>query len=335
MNKNIFARLFSDAFDYAIYLLVRGLTALLEIPSYPTLCRMAEWLGRLGWYILPSRRNLALENVRLALGLEGEAARALVRRSFVNMTRVFLEIPYFIRPDRKPEDLVDLENFDRVKPVLARGKGIIFITGHIGNWELLGRMVARLGIRFSALAKRQHNRFIDAWINAIRARAGITIIRQSRLASINRRIVDTLKANEAVGFIADQYISRGLRVPFFGLPTPTATGPARMSRITGASVFAGYMVFENGRYKLVAYGEMETIPGATPDEGLYLNTRQYNAFLETVIRKHPDQWFWFHKRFRKAALVPAAPPPPPSAPQGGEQRPGAAPDEQDDEGVEE
>ncbi len=188
----------------------------------------------------------------------------------------------------------------------APGGGRVIVTGHLGNWELAGALLAGIGLPVVAVVKRQANRRFDRRLEALRERLGIETVSMARAG---HRIPEALAAGAAVALVADQDAgSRGVFVPYLGREASTFRGPAYLSLRTGAPLMFGFVVREGAGYRV----EIEAVPkpggesppgvragpGAARDAAEVELTRRWVARLEGAVRRWPGQYFWFHRRWK-------------------------------------
>ncbi|MDP2481418.1 MAG: lysophospholipid acyltransferase family protein [Candidatus Palauibacterales bacterium] len=178
------------------------------------------------------------------------------------------------------------------------GGGCVIVTGHLGNWELAGALLAGIGLPVMAVAKRQANRRFDRRLRELRRRLGIETVSMARAG---HRIPEAVAGGAAVALVADQDAgSRGVFVPYLGREASTFRGPAYLSLRTGAPLMFGFVVREGGGYRV----EIEPVPkpgagqgpaGAAAEVEL---TRRWVSRLEGAVRRWPGQYFWFHRRWK-------------------------------------
>jgi KDO2-lipid IV(A) lauroyltransferase len=181
---------------------------------------------------------------------------------------------------------------------LAEGKGVILVTGHYGNWEIAAATVASRGIPIGAIVRRQGNRLVDARLNELRRRLGVETIYQSEAPS---RVPRLLRRNGVVGIVGDQDARRsGVFVPFFGRPASTHRGPAVFALKLGAAVFS--CVARRRPGEGVTYDVMgERVPVVRTGDleaDTHALTADLAARLEAQVRVAPEQYFWFHRRWK-------------------------------------
>jgi KDO2-lipid IV(A) lauroyltransferase len=222
-----------------------------------------------------------------------------MRGAFRNVGIALFEFVYFPRLNSAAiNELVQIGNSELVERVFARGQGIILLTAHFGNWELLAQSVpARTGIPVRVIVKQQANERVNKRINEWRTMLGNIAVPME--VSV-RELLKALREKKAVGMVGDQSAAvQSDAVPFFGREVPTFEGPAMFSLKTRAPLLVGFAVRQpNGSYE----AEFHEVPSNdlttyTPENVLEL-TKRHVAITEAVIRAHPDQWLWMHKRWK-------------------------------------
>jgi KDO2-lipid IV(A) lauroyltransferase len=289
--------------QFLIYLVVRGFGFVINLFPEGFALWIGRQLGRFAYFIDFEHRHVAIKNLERAFGGEksGNEIRGIALRNFENLGMNLVE---FLRLPRlskeKLMEKVETEGRSHVEAALKRGKGIIFLLGHIGNWELLGCMPRILGNDFMALARPlEKNRWLDRFIGEVRSSSGLQVLSSKRAA---RQVVSALRRNKMVGILIDQREKRGegIGVEFFGQNASTTPASAFFAMKTGAAVIPAYAIrLEGGRHRIVAELPVELIETGDKAEDIRINTQRHTAVLESIIRRIPDQWFWIHRRWER------------------------------------
>jgi KDO2-lipid IV(A) lauroyltransferase len=282
-----------------------GLHARATSPPLPARLPSPGWRARILYRLLPLRRRTVLENLRRAFG-HGLAEEDIVRlaQSFYAHTArslvEWVQVPFRSRAGQ--ERLVRVENKEAILRAAKRGKGVLVLAGHLGNWELAPAIGIRnfpeYGGRFHIVRRAIRWRWIEKLAIGRFLGAGLEVIPKS--ASLDR-ILDALAAGDAVVFILDQYAStrEGVRVEFFGEPVSTHRSLAVMALATGAPVVPVACWREpDGRHVVRFEEEIPLSEREDAGEAIAANTRAYNVALERMIVRHPEQWFWMHRRWK-------------------------------------
>ena len=286
---------------YAEYGALRTLIgALGRVPRGAAL-RAGAALGGLGYRPLGIRREVVERQIAAAFPhIDDAEVRRIARASFAHLGRMAVETALLSRIG--PTEVLDrfeaVEGWDVIERLLAEGRGLIAVTGHLGNWELGGAYVAARGIPLDVVVRRMGNPLFDRFITRTRSRLGLTVVWDRDSV---RRTPRVLRANGMVAFVVDQ---AGLNlastfVPFFGRPAKTPRGPAVFALRLGAPVVFGVALRQpSGRYRL----SFEEIPiPATGDRERDVDevVARYTRVLETWVRRAPEQYFWHHRRWKQ------------------------------------
>ena len=188
--------------------------------------------------------------------------------------------------------------WDDLKEALSLGRGLILVTGHYGNWEIAAAAVAARGVPIGAIVRRQGNRLVDERLQQLRRKLGVETIYQGQAPS---RVPRLLRSNGVVGIVGDQDARRsGIFVPFFGKPASTHRGPALFALRLGAPVFsciARRLPGSDVRYE-VRGERVQFERTGDLDHDVTALTAELAQRLEKAIRSAPEQYFWFHKRWK-------------------------------------
>lgn len=280
-----------------------GLARTLETAVSALPERAADGVGRrvgLAVYRLGIRRKVVEENLRLAFPERREEwIHATTRATYEHLGRESAAILRLSRLDRQA--IIDRTvpvGWDEMEGALSQGKGVMLVTGHYGNWEIAAATVAARGVPIAAIVRRQGNRLVDARLNELRARLGVEIVLQQDAPS---RVPRLLRKNAVIGIVGDQDARRaGVFVPFFGRPASTHRGPALFAAKLGAAVFscvARRLPGSAVRYEVS--GQNVPVPRTGDLEAdVTALTAELAARLEGEIRKAPEQYFWFHRRWK-------------------------------------
>ena len=222
-----------------------------------------------------------------------------IKQVYRNLPTCVVDAANFIRLSEgsRAAEYLELEGLDRL-PGKDLDTGIIFVTGHLGCWEVLGPAAAHIGRSVYSLARPLDNPLLDEYVQKLREAIGQRIL--SKKGSM-QTVIRLLRKRENVGFLIDQDARRyGIFVNFFGKPASTVTSPARLAIYTGAPLAFVYAVRRKGKNKFrVVLGDL-VWPRTDADEAeeTYRITQRLTSDLEQVIRKYPAEWLWLHRRWR-------------------------------------
>lgn len=252
------------------------------------------------YYLIPIRKETVIENLKNAYPDYSEKKIKEISfqcyRSFAVTLVEILYMPYMSSEMMKNSTLIKNQNL--VKEKYNLGKGVVLLSAHFGNWEYIAAAFAiKLNIPFSVVVKSQRNPYVTEWLNNSRIMWGNKIV---PLGVSIRQIYKELKNKNIVAMIADQRgPAEGVRVHFFGRPASIYTGPAALALKTGAPILMGIAVRQPDFSYITEMVEISTenLP-EDEDEKIKEISQRHTNYLEEMIRKHPEQWFWMHKRWK-------------------------------------
>ncbi len=240
---------------------------------------------------VPRLRRIALRNLELAgFANPGEIADGVFR----SLGRVIASVARFPKLNSaNVGELIRYEGLENYSAAKARGRGVLIPTAHLGNWELSAFAHAYMTEPMHVVVRPFDNPRLDAWVEKRRGLSGNRIIYKKEAA---RAILKALHAGGAVGILIDQNVvpAEGVFVDFFGRKACTGTAFVKFAHRTGAPVIPGFALWEEreSRYVLRFYPEIEMSGDVAED------TQRVHSFLESVIRRYPDQWLWVHRRWK-------------------------------------
>jgi KDO2-lipid IV(A) lauroyltransferase len=249
--------------------------------------RDGRFYGRMLDQLVPRLRRVARENLSFALPELSTAARErLIDGVFESVGRVVAGFARFPRINRaNVDDWIRVEGAEHVENALARGRGVIFATGHLGNWELSAFAFALLSRPIHVVVRPLDNPLMDVLVERYRGLSGNQLIGKRDYV---RGILEALRRNEMVGILADQHTQDGVWVDFFGRLAAATPGIARIAAKTGAAIVPGFALWSEEERKYVLRFYPEVPPG----------TAQVQKAIEAVIREYPGQWLWIHRRWK-------------------------------------
>jgi KDO2-lipid IV(A) lauroyltransferase len=251
--------------------------------------------------LLPKLRKTAEFNLRLAFPeWTHERRRDVMRKMTRNLGWMAAEFARF--PKYTAENIEQTVVLDGHENFLAgknRGKGVLFLTGHIGAWELSSFAHGLYGFPLRYMARPLDNKPLDAMVNHYRGLSGNEPIFKNESARVMLRV---LKEAGTVGILADQNTmpGEGVFVDFFGTAACTTTGIARVALHTDAAVVPGYVYWDEGmrKYRLRFGPPVELVRTGDTERDVVANTQKFAKVIEEIVRKHPEQWVWIHARWK-------------------------------------
>jgi Kdo2-lipid IVA lauroyltransferase/acyltransferase len=280
---------------------LRAMLAVVAMLPWRAATAAGAAIARLGYSPFRIRRRVVERQLAAAFpGLDHHEIARLARASYENLGRVAVETALLSRLGKEQVLALfdETTGWEAVERARAQGKGLVFLTGHLGNWELAGAYVAARGAEFDAIARRMGNPLFDAYLTRTRSRLGMRIVPDAEAV---RRVPRTLRAGGAVAFLADQ---SGLHlastfVPFLGRPAKTPRGPAVFALRFDAPVIFGVAThLPSGRFR-IAFESIEAPRTGELDRDVDALLTSYSHVLERHIRAAPEQYFWQHRRWKR------------------------------------
>jgi KDO2-lipid IV(A) lauroyltransferase len=271
-------------------LLVRFALSTLRLLPMPLAYRLGFWYALLLSVVIRRWKPIAIENLRRAALPTG-----LVQGVFRSLGRVLATVAHLPRLHAgNIRRVIDYEGFEHYEAAKQRGKGVLFATGHLGNWELSSVAHALMTEPMNIVVRPLDNPGLDALFARRRATGGNRVIDRGNFL---RQILRALKNNEAVGVLLDQHVADAKAIPveFFGRPAMADPVFAKLAHASGAAVIPGFAVWraDLGRFVLKFYPAVEM----TGDPGA--DTQAIQGAIERAIREYPDQWLWIHRRWKR------------------------------------
>lgn len=265
--------------------------------------KAGEIFGLLLFSIWGSRRKIAIANLSNAVASHAlvlsEPVEKIIKDNFRNLGKSFVEvIKIFFGFDAKIIDSVKVEGIDNVEIAKSKGKGIIFLTGHCGNWELLAIASSLKISGLSVVARPVDNPYINNFIEKVRRKYGSSVI--SKQGAL-KPILQILKNNGCVGILFDQAATRaeGMVIDFLGSGAWTTKMPAIIARKTGAAVLPAFIHRDDGGHVIKIYPEVELSHNEDREETAKEDTVTFSRFIEEYIKEHPAEWLWIHRRWKR------------------------------------
>jgi len=288
--------------DLLSYWLIVSLMRVLNLLPFAVSCLIGELAGNLLFYLDRRHRFITLENLERAFRHELSPAQRirLAKKTYRNLGRILIEC--ICLPTRKPEiirDYVSISGRDHLYEAQSRGKGVLFLTAHFGNWELMGLAFSLYGFPSAVVARPLDNPYLDRLVERQRTRFGNRVIAKKGAV---REIVKCLASGGRVGILMDQNVSarEGVFVDFFDTPASTTPILAALSQKTGAPVVPIFMVPKQGKsgYVIEVGKPLTLIETGNKEKDLIANTARFTSIIEEYIRCYPHCWFWMHRRWK-------------------------------------
>ena len=262
--------------------------------------RVCAVLAMLCYALWPRLRSVGLFNLQLTFPeWSSQKRRQVLRGEFRNLGRMLADFAHFPHWNRDNiSRLIIYEGFENFDAARREGKGVLFLTGHFGNWELGSFAHGVYGYPCRFVVREMDNPLIDDLISRYRRSSGGDEIEKGEFA---RGVLRAFERGEAVGVLIDQNMlaGEGIFVDFFGRPACTTTGPARVARKTGVPIVLGLVIWDSKlkKYRL-RFDRVDWIRGADAETEIKVNTANFTRRIEDYVRRYPDQWLWVHRRWK-------------------------------------
>jgi Kdo2-lipid IVA lauroyltransferase/acyltransferase len=270
--------------------------------------RLGAIVGLLISRIVPKRRAIVIDNINRSLPFLNSHplwdprcrdVRQLSRETFENLGRSLMEICRLYHG--RGEDVlanIEVRGRENYEAARAKGKGMICLSGHCGNWELMALAFGRLFGDGAVVARRQNNPFFNRMVERMRMRYNSRVIyKQGAL----RGILTTLRKGSLVGILADQaaYPADGALIDVMGRNAWAAKGPVIIAHKSGAPLVPVF-IHREGELNVITFYPEHQFSGDTSDEGVRKETQALSRYVEDFVAAHPTQWYWVHRRWKRA-----------------------------------
>lgn len=300
MNKKRQNNLTGLAQYIAAVILVR----LLSLLPYRIASDTGGLIGRLGYHLDERHRNIALENLARAFpGRDKEDLVIIARKVFENLGRSAAEFVH--AAGNSPASVkalinkrITVEGQHYLNNAIMNNRGVLFLSAHFGNWELLGSVISDNMSALNVIARPIDNRRIDSLITSLRSVMGAKVLPKKGGL---RDALRALKNGGAVAILLDQNTAReeGVFVDYFLQPAATNRGLALIALKSGAAVVPVFIVRENTySHRVIYMPEVEIKRSDDLERDVVTYTQKFTNIIETIVREHPEQWFWMHRRWK-------------------------------------
>lgn len=258
-------------------------------------------IARSACLMLPRLRAVGMRNLALAFPEKTQQEhRRILRDEFVSLGRQLAEVCLFPRYTRENVgQVVIYDGFENFETAYRRGKGVLFVTAHLGGWELSAFAHSLYGHPLHIVMRPLDNPYLDRLIRRYRTMHGNTTVDKDDFV---RGLLSAMKAGETVGILMDTNMTppQGVFVPFFGILACTASGLARIALRTEAAVVPGFTIWERAQKKYVLRFDpaLELVRTGNDDADVVANTAMFTKVIEDYVRRYPGQWLWVHRRWK-------------------------------------
>lgn len=286
--------------QYLEYFLILILKYLITIFELNKARKIAIILSNISYLILSKRRRITIENLKNAFPQKDlSEIKSIARKVFQNIGITFIELFYFPKlGDSKINELVKYKNLNLMHEKCEMKKGLIMLSGHYGNWELLAFSTGFIsGYPLTIIVKTQSNKLVDKLVNKYRTLLGNRVV---PMQSAVREIFNTLNSGGVVAMLADQSAPKeSVFVKFFNREVATFQGPAVFALKTKAPILMGFIIRKEDFSYEVILEEIKTDDlNEYNEENVRILTQRHTLLLENYIRCYPHLWMWTHRRWK-------------------------------------
>ncbi|MHC4563121.1 MAG: lysophospholipid acyltransferase family protein [Planctomycetota bacterium] len=292
----------NNVVDYVQYVALRLFEMFVRMFPIRVSYTTAAFIGDLLYYVDRRHRHRAIEHLRLSFPDWSERRyRTVAKASMRNMIYIGLELlftPELVTPAKWRQHVTLTNQQENIHQLLRKENGAIYLTGHFGNWEVIGYTMATVGFPVYAVARRLDNPYINEHILGVRERTGMTVLDKRGAAEMADDILDSCGA---VSFIADQDAGhKGCFVDFFGRKASTYKSIALLAMRHEVPVLVGYgrRLKENFKFDIGICRAIRPHEWANRPDPVAWITQEYTTALEKVIRTAPEQYLWTHRRWK-------------------------------------
>ncbi|MCK5187467.1 MAG: lysophospholipid acyltransferase family protein [Deltaproteobacteria bacterium] len=279
--------------------------------------RLAKWLplkylhfvagifGKIGFYLMKKRRQIAYHNLQIAFGNSKTKSECdeIVKTIFRDTAKNVLEVaklaytdPAFLR------ELISIDGLEYLDNALSQGKGVVALSAHMGNFPIIGPRLILEGYRFNLILRNPKDKILAKTLSDIRIKLGLDSIPDKPRSMCAAKSLASLKKNSILYLQIDQNASsQDLWVDFFGWLVPTFRGPVVFSFRTGAPILPMFIIRDaSNHHKLIIKPPFKLINTENKEDDILQNTAKLTKLIEAYIKQYPSQWWWLHRRWKKA-----------------------------------
>lgn len=283
---------------YLEYFAFLILTTLLRLTSIDRAADFCAFAARKIFFYLPVTK-IARNNIKTFLGIKNDAeVENIINKLWDNFGRFIGEFPHI--HSLSMEDIksrVDIAGIKNIKELQQNQKPFLIFSGHFANWDFILRIMEILYPKLGIVYRKANNPLVDDLIHKWRKASNINLIPKGPKGA--RSLIKSIKSGDAIGMLVDQKMNDGIEVPFFGAPAMTAPAIGKFALQFGYPIVPLQIIRTCGtRFKVIVHKPLDVKVTNDQEQDIYNIMVEINQILESWIRQHPDQWFWFHNRWK-------------------------------------
>jgi len=287
--------------DYAEYIVLRTAMLTMVILHRPIAQVLGQIAAIIAYHFIPFRKKIIMSGLKLAFPQKDEKEIMKITKAvYKNFFAIFIDIFFVSKMSDKKIEKMLIYDEALINKTMSRKKGLVLMSAHFGNWELSALAFAKK-YPVALIVAKQSNSFVDKIVNEFRTKEGFNVIGFQRDDKISfRGIVKALRKNQVLAILGDQDAGRGgVMLPFFGKEVSTPRGPAFFAIHAGSPIITAFGIPQKDGSMKMKIEELPIPNTGNEDEDIKIINTIYYKRLEEVIREHPEQWFWFHRRWKE------------------------------------
>lgn len=287
--------------NWSLYKLITSIIFVLNLLPRKSSISLGRFLGKLAYFIIADARKRTRNNLKTALGKEKDERELeeLALNVFENVGKNVADAARLNNMKwEEIKKITRIEGLEYLDDAYKMGRGVVAVTGHIGNFELFAAYLSLKGYKLSVIGRGLYDPRLDALLVKSRESVGLENIPST--ASV-KQVIKALRSGRVLGVLADQDSTRvrGVFVNFFGKPARTPVGPALLAYKTESPIIPLAMVREaDDKYKIMVKKQVELASSGDKEKDILETTQRYTKVLESIIREYPSQWLWMHDRWK-------------------------------------
>ncbi len=272
--------------------------ALMRALPVDTASDLGAWFFKALGPLTPVQKTV-VNNLRLAFpDMDAATRKALIDKQWENTGRTLGgEFPVMDRIVKDPSR-VEVEGIEKLRAIASSGKPVIFISGHLSNWEVMNAAILQAGVPYMITYRAANNPYVEERFKAGREAYGVSLFAPKGSDGAKELLI-ALQEGKSVGLMNDQKFNRGVATPFFGHVVDTAPGPTRLAQRFG-TVLQPLTIrrMHKARFHVTVHDPITVDDTGKKGQDIETTVCKISAFIEQAVRDNPEEWFWVHKRFR-------------------------------------